>query len=187
MARQTSTDFVTLMTQQSSKILVGIVSPSVQMNQTKKTILRRDRSRQEIIVQDPNSQLRNAPKGVVAHRVMQSLQFKSSLEKYDHQRERLLFGKSLKDLQNEDAYLNDEFWNKPIPDHVRRRTNVSKLEPQSSILSYENALGLKPDTSFDNSVASQNLNKQKSMEKRNTMRITQESKSPGKKHNFFDT
>ena len=37
------------------------------------------------------------------------------------------------------------------------------------------------------SVASQNLNKQKSMEKRNTMRITQESKSPGKKHNFFDT
>ena len=48
-------------------------------------------------VQDPNFQLRNAPKGIIANRVRQSLEFKSSLHSYDYQRERQLFGKTLKD------------------------------------------------------------------------------------------
>ena len=54
------------------------------------------------MVDDPNYQLRNAQKGIVANAVRQSLQFKSSIDKHDYSRERQLFGKTFKDIQNED-------------------------------------------------------------------------------------
>jgi len=84
--------------------------------------------------------------------VRQSLSFKSSIDKHDYSRERQLFGKTYKDIQNADllrlsgqhnmitsqaAIMNQSAQQLPI-----RRRIVSKLEPQGSLQSYAGALGL---------------------------------------------
>ena len=87
---------------------------------------------------DPNSSLRNAPKGIVAHRVRQSLQFQNSLDSYDHEREKQVFGKNLLDVQAEGKIpIKPNAFHQNAKSGTRRRlTNVSNLEPQSSLLSY---------------------------------------------------
>lgn len=42
--------------------------------------------------------LKNAPKGIIANRVRQSLEFNKVVEQYDHAQERQIFGKTLMDV-----------------------------------------------------------------------------------------
>ncbi len=102
------------------------------------------------MVADPNCQLRNAQKGIVANAVRQSLEFQLSVENHDYLREQRLFGKTYKDIiLNEDICRHTgqtqsslQPSNSSVNGPIRQRMHISKLEPQGSLQSYQAALGL---------------------------------------------
>ena len=68
--------------QSNSQLQTG-VSP---LQMRAKKILRK--TRKELGVADPNGGLRNAPEGIVAHRVRQSLEYRESQKTYDYEKEK---------------------------------------------------------------------------------------------------